>query len=125
MSNVTKKELIDSIVDRTKEKRTVVRDVVQIFLDSLVEHLGQGRRIELRDFGVFEVRERAPRTAQNPKTLQKVRVPAKRSVKFKPGRLMKDRINNGADDAVASTQHDERIEPPVVEVKGAKIRSRI
>lgn len=93
MPNVTKKDLIDQIVGTTKEKRVIVKSVVQAFLDLLVEQLGRGERIELRDFGVFEVKRRAPRVAQNPKTLAKVDVPAKSSVKFKAGRLMKERVD--------------------------------
>jgi integration host factor subunit beta len=49
--------------------------------------------LEFRDFGVFEVKERAARTAQNPKTLKKIQVPAKRRVKFKIGRVMREKLN--------------------------------
>ena len=49
--------------------------------------------MEFRDFGIFEVREQAARTAQNPKTLEKIKVPAKRAVKFKMGRIMKEKVN--------------------------------
>ena len=52
--------------------------------------------MEFRDFGVFEVRERAPRTAQNPKTLEKIEVPEKRRVKFKMGRMMREKLNSKA-----------------------------
>ena len=52
----------------------------------------RGHRIEFRDFGVFEVHERQARLAQNPRTLEKVDVPPKRVVKFKPGRVMRDRV---------------------------------
>lgn len=94
-SNVTKKELIDQVMQRTGYKRPVVRQVVQDLFETLIDELAAGRRIELRDFGVFEVKVRAARLAQNPKTLQKVEVPRKQCVKFKPGRLMKERIENG------------------------------
>ena len=56
------------------------------------DELARGNRLEFREFGVFEVRERAARWAQNPRTLEKVRVPAKRVVKFKVGRLMRERV---------------------------------
>jgi len=52
----------------------------------------KNNRLEFRDFGVFETRTRAARTAQNPKTLERVEVPAKRTVKFKMGRLMKQNL---------------------------------
>lgn len=86
---VTKKELIDRIADETGEKRVTVKKIVQSFLDEVVNDLGEGNRLEFRDFGVFEVRERRARIAQNPKTLERVEVPSKWSVKFKAGRLMR------------------------------------
>jgi integration host factor subunit beta len=63
-----------------------------MFLDEIIEELGQGNRLEFREFGVFEIKERAARKAQNPRTLEKVHVPAKRVVKFKVGRLMKEKV---------------------------------
>jgi len=92
MHTVTKKELIDRIADQTKTKRVVVKDIVQHFLDEVINELGEGNRLEFRDFGVFETKSRAPRIAQNPKTMQRVQVPPKRTVKFKVGRLMKQRL---------------------------------
>jgi integration host factor subunit beta len=89
MSTTTKKDLIDRIADETKQKRSAVKRTVQSFLDNVIRELSEGNRLEFRDFGVFEIRQRAPRMAQNPKTLERVPVPAKRTVKFKVGRLMK------------------------------------
>ena len=89
---ITKKEMIDRIADKTGEKRVVVKKIVQSVLDEVVNDLGEGKRLEFRDFGVFEVRERKARTAQNPKTLEPVPVPAKRTVKFKAGRRMKEQL---------------------------------
>jgi len=93
MSTITKKELIDRIAERTQAKRVLVKAAVQNFLDEVIFELGKGNRLEFRDFGVFEVKERAARTAQNPQTLEKIQVPAKRRVKFKMGRLMKQKLN--------------------------------
>lgn len=93
MSTVTKKELIDNISQTTGEKRVVVKKVVQNFLDSIVVELGKGNRLEFRDFGVFEIKQRRARMAQNPRTLQPVEVPPKRTVKFKVGRLMKQTLS--------------------------------
>lgn len=95
MHTVTKKELIDRIADETGNKRVVVKRVVQSFLDSIIEELGHGNRLEFRDFGVFESKQRAARIAQNPKTLERVHVPPKRTVKFKVGRLMKQKLQEG------------------------------
>ena len=92
MSTVTKKELIDRISESTQAKRVVVKRIVQSFLDEVVNELAKDNRLEFRDFGVFETRTRAARVAQNPKTLERVPVPAKRTVKFKMGRLMKEKL---------------------------------
>lgn len=92
MATITKKELIDRIAEQTQAKRVVVKKIIQSFLDGIVDELGNDNRLEFRDFGVFETRTRASRTAQNPKTLERVKVPAKRTVKFKMGRLMKETL---------------------------------
>ena len=94
MSTITKKELIDRIAENTQAKRVVVKRIVQSFLDAVIEELAKNNRLEFRDFGVFETRTRAPRVAQNPKTLERVEVPAKRTVKFKMGRLMKQKLSS-------------------------------
>jgi integration host factor subunit beta len=72
----------------------LVKKVVQQFLDEIVAELGRGNRLEFRDFGVFETKLRKARKAQNPKTLEPVAVPEKRTVKFKVGRLMKQRLGD-------------------------------
>jgi len=95
MHTVTKKELVDRIADETNSKRVMVKQIVQNFLNEVITELGHGNRLEFRDFGVFEVKKRAARIAQNPKTLQRVHVPPKRTVKFKAGRLMKQKLQEG------------------------------
>ncbi|MEM7680619.1 MAG: HU family DNA-binding protein [Planctomycetota bacterium] len=92
MATVTKKELIDEIAEATGQKRVAVKQTVQSFLDNIIVELGKGNRLEFRDFGVFEVKQRRARRAQNPKTLKPVWVPAKSTVKFKVGRLMKQTL---------------------------------
>ena len=96
MATVTKKDLIDRIAERTQCTRGDVKRVVQQFLDEIIEELGHGNRLEFRDFGVLEIKVRAPRIAQNPKTLQRVNVPAKKTVKFKVGRLMRESLEDPA-----------------------------
>lgn len=96
MATVTKKELSDRIADSLLEKRVQVKAIIQRFLDEMVVELSKGNRLEFRDFGVFEVRTRKPRMAQNPRTLERVPVPVKSTVKFKIGRLMRDRVQKGA-----------------------------
>ena len=96
MITITKKELVDRIADATGEKRVVVKRIVQSFLDNIIVELGHGNRLEFRDFGVLELKQRAARMAQNPKTLERVPVPPKRTVKFKAGHLMKQALNGVA-----------------------------
>lgn len=103
MATITKKDLIDRISQQTGMRRSMVKDVVQLFLDQVTQELVDGNRLEFRDFGVFEVKGRAARTAQNPKTLQRVSVPPKRSVKFKAGRLMRERLEGEAPAPVVQT----------------------
>lgn len=91
---VTKKELVNRIADSTKQTKVVVKDIIQRFLDEIIIELSAGNRLEFREFGVFEIKDRAARRAQNPRTLEKVQVPAKRVVKFKVGRLMRERIGD-------------------------------
>ncbi len=93
MATITKKELIDRITENTQAKRLLVKATIQNFLDEVISELGKGNRLEFRDFGVFKVQERAARTAQNPKTLEKIQVPPKRTVKFKMGRVMREKLN--------------------------------
>ena len=93
MSTITKKVVIDRIAENTNTRRAVVKPVIQSFLDEIIDELAKNNRLEFRDFGVFETKMRAARKAQNPKTMEQVQVPAKRNVKFKMGRLMKQKIN--------------------------------
>ena len=92
MATVTKKDLIDRISESERCKRIIVKRIIQSFLDNIIAELGQGNRLEFRDFGVFEGKIRAAREAQNPKTLDKVMVPSRRTVKFKVGRILKQRL---------------------------------
>jgi integration host factor subunit beta len=93
MSTTQKKDIVDRIAKSNQVKNTLVKAIVQNFLDEITLELTKGNRLEFRDFGVFEVKERAARKAQNPKTLEPIDVPASRSVKFKMGRIMKKKLN--------------------------------
>jgi integration host factor subunit beta len=92
MATITKKEIIERISTKSKISRNDVKTTVQEFLDQVIVELKRGNRLEFRDFGVFEVRQRASRTAQNPKTMQRVDVPPRKTVKFKVGRLMRESL---------------------------------
>ena len=90
MATVTKKDLMLNVSDKTQENIVIVQDVVHALFDEVIDQLGQGNRIELRDFGVFSFKKRAPRTGHNPRTLEKVQVSAKVVVSFKMGKRMRD-----------------------------------
>jgi integration host factor subunit beta len=89
---ITKKELVARIAEQTNQTKVVAKDIIQAFLDEIIDELGRGNRLEFREFGVFEIQERAARKALNPRTREKVGVPARYVVKFKVGRLMKERV---------------------------------
>jgi integration host factor subunit beta len=111
MATITKKELIDRIADLSKQRRVQVKRIVQTFLDEVIAELGRGNRLEFRDFGVFETKIRRARRAQNPKTLEPVSVPEKRTVKFKVGRLMKQKLADMTG-AVVDDEADDVAEMP-------------
>lgn len=115
MGTITKKDLIERVTERTRLKRSDAKKVIQEFLDQVIMELKKGNRLEFRDFGVFEVKERAPRLAQNPKTMEKVEVPAKRAVKFKVGRLMRDSVEM----TPGPTQHNGHGAAQAIEAKPA------
>jgi len=94
MATIKKKELVDKIAEKTGVTQSIVKAIVQQFLDEITSEVAKSNRLEFRDFGIFEVKERAARISQNPKTLEPVEVPAKRTVKFKMGRLMRESMNS-------------------------------
>ena len=99
MRTLTKRDVAKRVSEKRDEKLPVVEDWVQDVFDSIRELLMTADpevRLEVRDFGVFEVKVRAPRSAQNPKTLQRVMVPARKTVKFKAGREMRERLDGHA-----------------------------
>jgi nucleoid DNA-binding protein len=109
---VTKKEIVKTISDETGLNQQQIKQVVQKTFDSIVQTLVEEGRIELRNFGVFQVRPRAARKARNPRTGRQVEVPEKFVVSFKPGKIMEERVNaigntplaQAIRDAVASGQ---------------------
>lgn len=89
---VTKKDLVALLADRSGQTKVVVQDLLQMFLDEIVRELARDRRVEFREFGVFDVKLRKPRMGRNPRTGEEVSVPARRVVTFKVGSEMRDRI---------------------------------
>lgn len=92
MQTVTKRELVQRIAEKTGVQQISAKEVIQSFLDEIINELSKGNRLEFRDFGVFEPKSKAHRVARNPRTGDKVEVPQKTTVKFKVGRLMKSKI---------------------------------
>jgi integration host factor subunit beta len=89
---VTKKDMAKAIAEEMGLNQLQAKDIVQRVLDGITETLVQEGRIELRNFGVFEVKKRKPRKARNPRTGESVKVPGKLVVTFKPGREMEQRV---------------------------------
>jgi len=89
---VTKKEIVKTISESIGMTQLKTKEIVQKTFDAIVETLVEERRIELRNFGVFEVKKRAARKARNPRTGQRVDVPQKFVVTFKPGKEMEEKV---------------------------------
>ena len=96
---MTKRELVIEIAERLGYTQNEVADVVQQTLDTITECLSEGHRLEIRNFGVFEVKERDARMGRNPRTGQEVPIEQKRVASFKPGKALKERVQ-----ATASTE---------------------
>lgn len=90
---MTKKEIVKTISEEIGLTQQTTKEIVQKTFDAIIDALVSDRRIELRNFGVFEVKKRAARNARNPKTGDKVHVPEKFVVTFKPGKNMEERVN--------------------------------
>lgn len=89
---MTKKEIVKELSERYRLSQVDTKLVVQGTFDAIMDAIVQHGRIELRNFGVFEVKQRAARKARNPRTGDEVYVPPKKVVVFKPGRLMEERV---------------------------------
>jgi DNA-binding protein HU-beta/integration host factor subunit beta len=99
----TKKDIVKRIAEHTALTQVQTKEVVQKSFDAIIDAIVEEGRIELRNFGVFEVKVRRPRKARNPRTGQPVEVPAKTVVVFKPGRIMEERV--ALLDRQSTTQH--------------------
>ena len=89
---MTKKDIVLKVSDETNLKQIDVKKVVQRTFDCIVDALVRGERIELRNFGVFKIKQRKSRTGRNPRTNQVIPVPPRKVVVFKAGLEMKQRI---------------------------------
>ena len=89
---MTKKEIVRSISENLGLKQSKTKEIVQKVFETIVKTLVEEGRIELRNFGVFEVKRRAPRRGRNPRSGETVFVPEKHVVTFKPGQIMQQRV---------------------------------
>ena len=89
---MTKKEIVKLISDKLQLPQTKTKEIVQLTFDAIVDTLVSDGRIELRNFGVFEVKRRKPRKARNPRTGDAVDVEAKNVVTFQPGKIMEEKV---------------------------------
>jgi len=99
---MTKADLIDEVSRLAELTRKDSEVIVETIFDSVVRSLRAGDKIEIRGFGSFRTRQRKPRTGRNPKTGEKVEVPAKKIPFFKPSKELKDLVNEGVADAAAA-----------------------
>lgn len=90
--SVTKNDMVIEIAKKTGIEQQKVKQIVQMTLDGIIDILAVEQRIELRNFGVFEVRTRKARKARNPRTGEEVMVPSKKVVTFKAGKIMEERV---------------------------------
>ena len=93
MATITKIEIVERVSNSTGQRKVVVAEVVQEFLDRIAGELGKGNRLEFREFGVFETVDHKAHIGINPRTLARVKVPAKRVAKFRVGRNVKAFLN--------------------------------
>ena len=100
---MTKADLIDEVSRLAELTRKDSEVIVETIFDSVVRSLRAGDKIEIRGFGSFRTRQRKPRTGRNPKTGEKVDVPAKKIPFFKPSKELKDLVNAGVADASAAS----------------------
>jgi nucleoid DNA-binding protein len=89
---MTKKDIVLKITDKTGIKQVDVKTIVQATFDAIVESLTRNEKVELRNFGVFKIKERRARFGRNPRTGESVPVPPRKVVVFKPGLEMKEKI---------------------------------
>ncbi len=111
---MTKKEIVKQISEKLGLTQLKTKEIVQLTFDAIVETLLSERRIELRNFGVFEVKRRKARKARNPRTGDKVDVGPKNVVTFKPGKEMEERIRQL--DVEGEPAHEREREPEMAVV---------
>jgi DNA-binding protein HU-beta len=90
--SVSTSQLVDDIAERTGMSKAQSKQAITAVVEALSEHLSKGNRIQLSGLGTFEVRDRAAREATNPRTREKVQVPATKAVGFRAASQLKNRV---------------------------------
>lgn len=113
MGTITKRDIAERVARETDQPQSHVKEAIQVLFDEIIDELIKGNRLEFRNFGVFEVVERKPRTGRNPRTGERVAVPAKKVVNFRMGKQMKERISEEPDEETpASPPRVPPVNPP-------------
>lgn len=110
---VTKKQIVKDLSQRYGVDQAVTRKIVQGVLDAVVGSLAEEGRIELRNFGVFEIRRRASRVARNPRTNEPIRLPPRTVVVFQPGKKLQDLTEGSGSPQAEAPQHLEHPSQPL------------
>lgn len=101
---MTKKEIIEEVSEKTKTKKGHTRAIVEAALDVFTEILASEGRIEIRNFGVFKVKDTPARIGRNPVTREVADVPARKIIQFKAGKSMKDIVNDDGDGGLSTSE---------------------
>ncbi len=116
---LTKFDIVRTLAEKNELEIAATRRVVQGTLEMIIESLLQGNKVELRNFGVFEVITRAGRIARNPRSREEVFIPERRVVKFKPGKVMEDRITvPSMKGGIQPARREPKNEPPRIPGEG-------
>jgi DNA-binding protein HU-beta len=94
--SVSTSQLVDDVAERTGMSKAQSKQAVNAVVEALSEHLSKGNRIQMSGLGTFEVRDRAAREATNPRTREKVQVPASKAVGFRAASALKSRVGGGS-----------------------------
>ena len=90
---MNKTELVAAIAEKSELSKKDSEKALKAFIDTVTEELKKGEKIQLVGFGTFEVRDRKEKESKNPRTGEKIIVPAKKAPAFKPGKALKDAVN--------------------------------
>src|SRR5690242_1641676 len=100
---MTKAELIEALANKLPMQKSEAEKAINIILDDVITALRQGQRVNISGFGTFSVSTRQARSGRNPKTGETIQISASRSAKFKPGKQLKDSLNEGLDGQPAAS----------------------